>query len=169
MSLVIAASVASGGWWLASSGSDPPASDAMVSEPSTPAAAASTPAWEGLLDALSQRRSAAWRRSRPDLLERVFLAGSVVLAQDRRALNVYRRRELAVDSARVRFGRVTGVRFIGHARVRLTALDRLEPVVVRTRDGLRRDLPRDRASRHTIELQRTDRGWRIASITDARG
>ena len=52
-------------------------------------------------------------------------------------------------------------------RVTLDVVDRLGPTVVRSADGGRRDLPRDRPTRRIVVLQRTDRGWRVASVRAA--
>lgn len=47
----------------------------------------------------------------------------------------------------------------------LDVVDRLGPTRVRTADGHERDLPRDRPTRRSVVLERTDDGWRVASVT----
>lgn len=48
----------------------------------------------------------------------------------------------------------------------LDVVDRLGPTWVRTRDGERRELPRDRPTRRTVVLERVDDVWRVASVRD---
>ena len=48
--------------------------------------------------------------------------------------------------------------------ITLDVVDHLGPTWVRTDDGSRRDLPRDRSTQRTVVLQRTDDGWRVAGV-----
>lgn len=120
--------------------------------------------WGSILRQLSRRRSLAWQHARPDQLDQVFLTGSTVLERDRQALRSYLRRGITVDGAEVRFDRIVGLRHDARDRIKLSVVDRLAPVEVRTRDNVVRTLPRDRATHHTLWLRRTDRGWRIETI-----
>jgi hypothetical protein len=54
-------------------------------------------------------------------------------------------------------------------RLTLDVVDRLGPTAVRAVDGRRRDLPRDRPTRHTVVLERTDDGWRIEAVGSVQG
>ena len=56
--------------------------------------------------------------------------------------------------------RVTGR---SRASITLDVVDRLGPTWVRTADGRRRDLPRDRPTRRTVVLERSEVGWRVAA------
>jgi len=49
-------------------------------------------------------------------------------------------------------------------RVTLDLVDRLGPTSVRTEDGRRQDLPRDRSTRRTVVLERVDDVWRLAAV-----
>ena len=51
--------------------------------------------------------------------------------------------------------------------ITLDVVDHLGPTWVRTEDGRRRDLPRDRPTRRTVALERTDDGWRVAGVRRA--
>jgi hypothetical protein len=46
-------------------------------------------------------------------------------------------------------------------------VDHLGPTSVRTEDGDNRDLPRDRSTRRTVVLERTEDGWRVAGVRRA--
>ena len=50
------------------------------------------------------------------------------------------------------------------ASITLDVVDHLGPTWVHTEDGRRRDLPRDRPTRRTVVLERTDVGWRVGSV-----
>ncbi len=78
-------------------------------------------------------------------------------------LRSYRERGLRLEGmAMVREScRATG-RSAG--RVTLDVVDRLGPTRVITTDGQVHDLPRDRPTRRTVVLERTDDGWRVASV-----
>jgi hypothetical protein len=57
---------------------------------------------------------------------------------------------------------------VGRSERRLTldVVDRLGPTTVRTADGHRLDLPRDRPTRRTVVLTGTDDGWRVAAVRE---
>jgi hypothetical protein len=59
-------------------------------------------------------------------------------------------------------------RVVGRSERRLTldVVDRLGPTTVRTADGHRRDLPRDRPTRRTVMLTMTADGWRVATVRE---
>lgn len=48
--------------------------------------------------------------------------------------------------------------------ITLDVVDHLGPTRVITATGDTRDLPRDRSTRRTVVLERTDDGWRVASV-----
>ncbi len=49
-------------------------------------------------------------------------------------------------------------------RATLDVVDRLGPTAVRTEDGRRQDLPRDRPTRRMVVLERVGDGWRVAAV-----
>jgi hypothetical protein len=49
-------------------------------------------------------------------------------------------------------------------RLTLDVVDRLGPTAVRAGDGHRRELPRDRPSRHIVVLEQVTGRWRIAAV-----
>ena len=51
--------------------------------------------------------------------------------------------------------------------ITLDIVDHLGPTSVRTEDGDSRNLPRDRSTRRTVVLERTDDGWRVAGVRRA--
>jgi hypothetical protein len=54
-------------------------------------------------------------------------------------------------------------------RVTLEVVDRLGPTSVRTEDGRRQDLPRDRPTRRTVVLERVGDVWRVAAVESGEG
>jgi hypothetical protein len=48
--------------------------------------------------------------------------------------------------------------------ITLDVVDHLGPTRVITETGDQRDLPRDRSTRRTVVLERSDDGWRVASV-----
>ena len=54
-------------------------------------------------------------------------------------------------------------------RVTLDVVDRLGPTSVRTEDGRRQDLPRDRPTRRTVVLERVGDVWRVAAVESGEG
>ena len=53
-------------------------------------------------------------------------------------------------------------------RITLDVVDHLGPTRVITESGEHRDLPRDRSTRRTVVLERTDDGWRVGAVRRAR-
>lgn len=119
--------------------------------------------WVEMLERLDRRRSRAWSRGEPWRLTSVYAAHTPELARDRAALRAYLSRGLRVDGVSLRYAAVDVVRS-HQGWVRLRVVDQLSPVRVVTADDVGRWLPRDRPSRHLIELRREPAGWRIATV-----
>ena len=51
--------------------------------------------------------------------------------------------------------------------ITLDVVDHLGPTRVITESGEHRDLPRDRSTRQTVVLERTDDGWRVGAVRRA--
>ena len=54
-------------------------------------------------------------------------------------------------------------------RATLNLVERLGPTSVQTEDGRHQDLPRDRATRHTVVLERVGDVWRVAAVESGEG
>ena len=54
-------------------------------------------------------------------------------------------------------------------RATLDLVDRLGPTSVRTEDGRRQDLPRDRPTRRTVVLEQVGDVWRVAAVESGEG
>ena len=54
-------------------------------------------------------------------------------------------------------------------RVTLDLVDRLGSTSVRTEDGRRQELPRDRPTRRTVVLERVGEVWRVAAVESGEG
>jgi hypothetical protein len=52
-------------------------------------------------------------------------------------------------------------------RITLDVVDHLGPTRVVMESGEHRDLPRDRSTRRTVVLERTDDGWRVGAVRRA--
>lgn len=52
-------------------------------------------------------------------------------------------------------------------RLTLDVVDHLGPTRVATEGGDHRDLPRDRSTRRTVVLERTEGGWRVGAVRRA--
>ncbi len=119
--------------------------------------------WVERLERLDRRRSRAWSQGRPVLLQTVYAAGTPELARDRVSLRAYLARGLRVDGVSLRFASVD---VVGGRQgwVRLRVVDQLSPVRAVAGDDVRHALPRDRPSRHLIDLRREPAGWRIAAV-----
>ena len=90
-------------------------------------------------------------------------------------------RAARADADVLRSYRERGLRLVGMVLVRdscrvtdrsrasmtLDVVDHLGPTWVHTEDGRRRDLPRDRSTRRTVVLERTDDAWRVAAVRRA--
>ena len=119
--------------------------------------------WRGVLQLLDHARATAWRRSRPALLRQVYLPSAAVLRRDRSRLHAYTARGLRVRGVHLTFGSIAVVARAPRV-VRLRVVDQLGAATAFDQHGDRRELPRDRPTRHTIELRRYADGWRIAGV-----
>ncbi len=131
------------------------------SRPSEPGPEVAT--WREVVRALVARRSFAWHRGDPTLLDSVYVAGSTVESRDRRMMRAYAARGLDVRGARLRLGSVTE-RSRTRGVVRIQLVDRLGPTTAVGTSGQRYSLPRDLPSRHVLVLRRVGGAWRIANI-----
>ncbi len=122
--------------------------------------------WRAVLDIIDRRRAIAWRLGRPDLLRRVYTAGSPVLNEDQEMLAGYVQRGLRVMGARLRFISVSLARRQPRW-VRLIVVDQLGEAVTLDRAGHRERLPHDLPTRHRIELRKVGNDWRIARVVRA--
>ena len=105
-----------------------------------------------------------------------------VTGDEARLRDVYADQRAAGADARVlRSYRERGLRLEGMVLVRescrvtdrspgsitLDVVDHLGPTRVLTASGEHRDLPRDRSTRRTVVLERTDDGWRVGAVRRA--
>jgi len=118
--------------------------------------------WYAVLARLDATRERAWRSGSVVLLAQVYAAGSPELELDQANLRAYLDRGLRVEGVSLTVGRLTVVERHRH-RVRLCIVDELGPLQATTSDGRARALPRDRPTRHLIDLRR-DGDWRIARV-----
>jgi hypothetical protein len=120
-----------------------------------------------VLTELDRRRATAWQLGRPELLGRVYVPGSAALRRDRQMLTGYVSRGLWVTGAGLD---LLDLHVVSRAPglVSLLVVDRLRSAVAHNRAGDTVDLPRDRPTRHRIDLRRQDGRWRIARISLAR-
>ena len=115
------------------------------------------------MELLDRARARAWRRGRPALLRQVYLPSTAALRRDRSRLHAYAARGVRVRGVHLRFGSVAVVARAGRM-VRLHVVDQLGAATALDQHGHRRELPRDRPTRHIIELRRSADGWRIATV-----
>jgi hypothetical protein len=115
-----------------------------------------------LLRAWDARRAQAWARGDPRLLRALYTPGSVAGRHDRAMLRAWAQRGLVVRQLRTQF---LAVRELAHRPSAWTLLvtDRLAGGVA-VGAGVRRPLPRDRASTRTVRLRRVHGVWRVASV-----
>ncbi len=108
--------------------------------------------WVKILERLDRRRRQAWSQGHPALLDIVFAAGTPELARDRASLQAYLERGLRVEGVSLRFA---GVDVMRHRPgwVRLRVVDQLTTARTVTAGQVRGALPRDRPSRHRIDLR----------------
>jgi hypothetical protein len=117
-----------------------------------------------VLDALDERRTVALEHDDPAALADVYVPGSPLRTSDERLLAAYRERGLRLRGAGVEtLGCRTTVERPG--RLVVDVVDRVTATSVAGTDG-ERALPRDRPSRHVVELRRTADGWRVAAVRD---
>lgn len=122
--------------------------------------------WRAVLDIINRRRAIAWRLGRPDLLRRVYTAGSPALNEDREMLAGYVQRGLRVMGARLRFVSVSLERRQPRW-ARLIVVDRLGAAITADRAGHRERLPHDLPTRHRIDLRKVGNDWRISRVVRA--
>jgi len=115
-----------------------------------------------VLDALDERRAVALERDDPAALGQVYPDGSMLRAADERLLAAYRARGLRLHGARVEqlSCRTTQERAGVYV---VDVVDRVGGVSARGADG-ERALPRDRPTRHVVELHHHPGGWRLAVV-----
>jgi hypothetical protein len=114
------------------------------------------------LRAWDARRARAWARGDPRRLRALYTPGSVAGRHDRAMLRAWAQRGLVVRQLRTQF---LAVRELAHRPSAWTLLvtDRLAGGVA-VGAGVRRPLPRDRATTRTVRLRRWHGVWRVASV-----
>lgn len=115
-----------------------------------------------LLGGLDAARTRAFVTGDEARLRDVY-AGERAAGTDAGVLRSYRERGLRLEGMGLQRESCQVTRR-SRGRVTLDVVDHLGPTRVRTAGGHRRDLPRDRPTRHTVELVRTDDGWRVAGV-----
>ena len=115
-----------------------------------------------VLGGLDATRTRAFLVADPELLRDVYV-NAAVASTDVDVLREYRERGLRLEGMHMvrEWCRVTDR---SRRRLSLDVVDRLGPTSVRTADGHRTDLPRDRPTRRTVVLERTGQAWRVASV-----
>lgn len=118
--------------------------------------------WATRLAALDHVRETAFAAADPARLADVYAPGSRGLRADTATIEAYARRGGRVVGAELR---VLSCRVIraSDGRAQLEVVDQLAPARVLWDDGSSRWLPRDRPSRRSLTVVRTDDGWRIAA------
>jgi hypothetical protein len=116
-----------------------------------------------ILRAWDARRSRAWARGAPGLLRALYTSGSVAGRHDEGMLRAWTARGLVVRHLRTQ---LLSVRELARTRSSWTLLvtDRLAGGIA-VGAGVRRPLPRDQATTRTVLLERRDRVWRVAAVT----
>jgi hypothetical protein len=117
-----------------------------------------------VLHAWDRRRSRAWADGDVRALRGLYTASSMAGVRDCAMLRLWRDRGLVVRHLTMQ---VLDVRVRGRTagRVVLVVTDRLTGAVA-VGSGVRRDLPADRASTHTVALRRIAGEWRVSSVRD---
>ncbi len=114
-----------------------------------------------VLGALDERRSAALEAGDAAALTDVYPSGSSLLASDRGLVEQYRARGLRLRGARLeRLACSTVAR--GSSRYVVRVVDRLGTAQVE--GSAARTLPRDRPTRRTVTIVRTEAGWRVGQV-----
>ena len=115
-----------------------------------------------VLDALDEHRARALEHDDPAALARVYPDGSGLRSADERPLAAYRARGLRLHGARVEQleCRTTDERPGVYV---VDVVDRVAGASARGPDGTR-TLPRDRPTRHVVELHHQDDGWRVVTV-----
>ncbi len=128
----------------------------------TPAPGSAT-GWQTALEGFDTIRATAFERDAPELLGLIYPADSRLLKDDLRLLGGYRDRRIQIESMHMQIERLSILQE-DRSQVRLSVVDRLILTKVVLPDGSKRALPRDRLTRHTVQLQLTPAGWRISSV-----
>jgi hypothetical protein len=117
-----------------------------------------------VLGAWDRARARAFADGDVAALRALYVAGSRAGTSDVRLLRDYLRRGLRVEEMRMQLLEVE-VLDRGPDRLRVRVTDRLAGAVV-AGPGLRRRLPRDRASTRVVELRRgAGERWRVAEVS----
>lgn len=131
--------------------------------------AAQTPApgsaagWQRALEGFDTIRATAFELDAPELLSIVYPSDSELLEDELRLLANYRDRGIEIESMHMQIKRLS-VLEEDPSHVRLLVVDRLSSTQIVMPDGSKRALPRDRLTRHTVQLTLTPEGWRISSV-----
>ena len=116
----------------------------------------------GVLRAWDVRRAAAWAAGDAAALAALYTDGSAAGRRDRAMLDRYVARGLRVEGLRMQV-LAGSVRSRTAGRLVLEVTDRLAHAVA-VGQGVRAELPRDRASRRTVVLRRVAGEWRVAQV-----
>jgi hypothetical protein len=123
--------------------------------------------WGQVLDRLDEARCRAFAHLRPELLTRVYVAGSTVLHREQAVLHDYRDRGIRLLGVRLHR---TSLRLASTLRgqVTLRVVERLRPTTAVV--GSRRvRLPVDAPTLRVLQLVRDGPGWRIAAARRVAG
>jgi hypothetical protein len=141
-----------------------PAARVEAAEPVEAAAgpAPAAPPPVEVLRAWDAQRAEAWARGDPSLLAALYTPGSVAGRRDRAMLRAWVSRGLVVRGLRTQLLAVREVRR-SRASWTLRVTDRLTGGVA-VGPGVRRPLPVDAATTHTVVLHRLGGRWLVASV-----
>jgi hypothetical protein len=123
---------------------------------------------ESLTDALAvlrtwdRRRAEVWARGDARVLGHLYVAGSLTGAGDQAMLRAYADRGLVVEGMHTQV-LAAQVRSQRRDRVVLVVADRLSAATA-VGEGVRLPLPRDRVSRHVVELVMVRGRWRVGEV-----
>lgn len=115
-----------------------------------------------VLHSWDEQRARAWARGDLSALRRLYTAGSGAGEADRDMLKSYLARDLVVADLRTQVLAAT-LRDRGPDRITLEVTDRLAGGVA-VGDAVAVPLPRDRATRHTVELVRRGGAWLVREV-----
>lgn len=118
-----------------------------------------------LLHAWDARRARAWRLGAPELLSRLYVAGSRTGRHDHAMLTAYADRGLHVVGMRMQVLAVE-VRHRSTDRMVLVVTDRLAGAVAVAADGDRAVLPRDLPSTRVVTWRRVSGEWLVDEVRD---
>lgn len=118
------------------------------------------------LHAWDERRAEAWAAGDEAALRSLYAPGSGAGRADLRMLRAWERRGLRVAGMQMQVLRVE-VRWASPSRLTMVVTDRLVGAVA-VGPGVRRPLPRDRASTRRVVLVRGVGEWRVAQASPAR-